>query len=64
MNLVDSALSDTADYLQAMIRNNPELARALAALVTADNKPQLVRELRNQPPGTHCLIVIGDTLVG
>lgn len=64
MNLVDSALSDTADYLQAMIRNNPELARELAALVTAQSKPQVVRELRGQPPGTQCLIVIGDTLVG
>lgn len=64
MNLVDSALSDTADYLQAMIRNNPELARELAALVTAQSKPQVVRELRYQPPGTQCLIVIGDTLVG
>jgi hypothetical protein len=64
MTAVESCLSDTADYLQSTIRNNPELAAQFRALLEQDSKPQILRELKGVCPGAQVLIVVGDTLVG
>ena len=64
MNAVDSCLSDCADYLQSAIRNNPELAKMFTAMLEADQKPQVLRDLKGLPPGAQVLIVVGDALAG
>lgn len=57
LNEAEQLLSDTADFFEARLKDDPVCQAAFAALMTQGSTPSVGRDLGNLLPG--CQLVVG-----